>query len=314
MKTACFAMVLAFGLLVQPIHAFMTVHTPATVAQGEVLRVMVLSRAGPVSVVLSGLSARITRAAFPIESDSAETVWVALIGISSVLPTGRYEVRATTEIDSGAYFTAPSTVEVAETAFPVQRVRLSEPMTRLLTTPDPRRDRESRVLNEIINTFRSEAVYEFGPFVHPVPGARETAFYGDRRAFVHADGRETSSVHHGWDLAAPTGTPVYAAGAGRVVLAEERIISGNSVVIEHLPGVYGLYYHLERIDVDAGEYVEPGRKIGEVGATGLVTGPHLHWEIRVGPVAVEPRNFLSEPLLDIGEIFGIIRQLSQEGR
>jgi murein DD-endopeptidase MepM/ murein hydrolase activator NlpD len=83
-----------------------------------------------------------------------------------------------------------------------------------------------------------------------------------------------------------------------VVLARSRIVTGNSVVIEHLPGVYSLYYHLDKIEVTEGAIVNTGALIGLSGATGLATGPHLHWEIRVSGENTDPDAFISRPLLD----------------
>ena len=80
-------------------------------------------------------------------------------------------------------------------------------------------------------------------------------------------------------------------------------ITGNTVILEHLCGVYTLYYHLNSLSVKEGELVEAGTQIGEIGATGFVTGPHLHWELRVAGVAVDPEAFISTPILDKGNAF-----------
>ena len=78
---------------------------------------------------------------------------------------------------------------------------------------------------------------------------------------------------------------------GKVVLAEFRISTGWSVVIEHLPGLYSLYYHLSSLNVKEGDRVKSGEKIGLSGSTGLATGPHLHWEVRLNAGAVKPDFF-----------------------
>jgi murein DD-endopeptidase MepM/ murein hydrolase activator NlpD len=100
----------------------------------------------------------------------------------------------------------------------------------------------------------------------------------------------------------PTGTEVRACAAGGVVLARERIVTGNTVILEHLPGVYSLYYHMDSIAVSEGLVVEEGALLGESGSTGLATGPHLHWEIRVSGENADPDVFLSRPLIDKNEI------------
>ena len=89
------------------------------------------------------------------------------------------------------------------------------------------------------------------------------------------------SPHSGADLRAGTGTPILAANRGRVVLAKELFFSGNAVYIDHGYGLYTTYLHLSRIDVAVGDMVERGQQIGLAGATGRVTGPHLHWGVRL---------------------------------
>jgi murein DD-endopeptidase MepM/ murein hydrolase activator NlpD len=83
-----------------------------------------------------------------------------------------------------------------------------------------------------------------------------------------------------------------------VILARFRIVTGNSVIIEHLPGVYSLYYHLDHIDVAEGAMVSAGTLLGQSGSTGLATGPHLHWEIRVSQENTDPDAFVARPILD----------------
>ena len=143
---------------------------------------------------------------------------------------------------------------------------------------------------------------------------RETSFFGDRRTYLYSDGGKAGAVHHGIDYATPRGTPVHASGAGRVAMAKNRIMTGHTIVLEHLPGVFSLYYHLDGISVREGEMVEAGRKIGESGATGLITGPHLHWEVRAAGNAVEPKILLARPLLDKKALFSMMDDNSQKGR
>jgi murein DD-endopeptidase MepM/ murein hydrolase activator NlpD len=89
------------------------------------------------------------------------------------------------------------------------------------------------------------------------------------------------SPHAGVDFPAPTGTAVFAPQAGKVVLAEDLYYSGNTIVIDHGFGIYTLYAHLSQFVAHAGDSVEAGTEIGKVGATGRVTGPHLHWGLTI---------------------------------
>lgn len=126
-----------------------------------------------------------------------------------------------------------------------------------------------------------------GPFRYPLEAKvrRVTSTFGERRSY---NGGPVSSYHEGLDFGAPEGTPVYAPAAGRIALAEPLTVRGSAVVIDHGLGVYSGFWHLSEILVTAGQPVKPGDLIGRVGNTGLSTGSHLHWEMRVNVTAVNP--------------------------
>lgn len=161
---------------------------------------------------------------------------------------------------------------------------------------DVSRERTEQIekLNGILETVMPQDIYSLRNFVMPVTTTRQTAYFGDRRVYQFTDGKTSSSMHYGNDYGVPEGTEVGACAEGRVVMAENRISTGWSVVIEHLPGLYSLYYHMSRLSVKEGQYVKQGEKIGESGATGLATGPHLHWEVRLNMCAVRPEFFLKD--------------------
>lgn len=121
------------------------------------------------------------------------------------------------------------------------------------------------------------------PLLKPVEG-RTSSTYGLRRFFNKIPKRP----HSGWDIAAPSGTPIMACDDGLVVLAGDHFFAGNSVYIDHGQGVVSMYFHMSRISVAEGQAVVRGQVIGEVGATGRVTGPHLHWGISVLGELVDP--------------------------
>ena len=122
-----------------------------------------------------------------------------------------------------------------------------------------------------------------GRFIVPCEGGVTTKFAQQR--YING---AFSSTHSGVDIAAAQGTPVGAAAAGRVIFADELIVSGNTVIIDHGMGVYSSYLHLSKIDTAAGELVTQGQVIGLVGSTGFSTGPHLHWTVRVNGRIVDP--------------------------
>jgi murein DD-endopeptidase MepM/ murein hydrolase activator NlpD len=91
-----------------------------------------------------------------------------------------------------------------------------------------------------------------------------------------------------------------------VALVVDRELTGITVVLEHAPGVYSVYFHLSRVMVEAGQTVDAGAVIALSGATGLVTGPHLHWEFRVDGVSVDPMPLVARGLLDTNTVSGVV--------
>jgi murein DD-endopeptidase MepM/ murein hydrolase activator NlpD len=167
-------------------------------------------------------------------------------------------------------------------------VYLSATLTSLRVDPDPIKDQQARDYLALLSTVNTNAVYLEGPFMRPVTGERRTSLYGDIRRYIYANGRTDMTIHNGIDYGYPTGTPVLAAGRGRVALAMDRIVTGQTIVLEHLPGVHTIYMHLSEMSVVAGSIVERGQEIGKIGATGLATGPHLHWELRIMGIPSDP--------------------------
>jgi murein DD-endopeptidase MepM/ murein hydrolase activator NlpD len=131
-----------------------------------------------------------------------------------------------------------------------------------------------------------------GTFTYPLTiPLRQTTGFGTRRTYN--DG-QLYGFHEGLDFGAPQGTPVYAPADGQVVLAEPLAVRGNGVILYHGMGVVTGYWHLSRIDVKAGQVVHQGDQLGLVGTTGLSTGPHLHWEMRIAGVPVNPRSWVEQ--------------------
>ena len=128
-------------------------------------------------------------------------------------------------------------------------------------------------------------------FVRPVPG-QPTSVFGTRRVF----NGQARDPHPGLDLRAASGTDVVASGPGRVVLAQDLYYSGNTVIVDHGGGLFTLYAHLSSIGVENGANVEAGQSLGASGATGRVTGPHLHWGAKIGAIPFNPTALLDDRL------------------
>jgi murein DD-endopeptidase MepM/ murein hydrolase activator NlpD len=292
---------------------------PLEVARGEVLSGFVLGQESLQRLeagLEDGSGAPVASGpAFPVARGGR--VWAFLLPVPSTLAGGEYRLRLQGG-KSGAQgpkrFLYSGQVQVVARSFPSERIHFDRALSRLMTQPDPRKDLETRKLWELLARTNAEDIWYTGAFSFPVSGARVTSGFADRRVYALANGGGSQSLHNGLDLAAAQGTPVAACGAGRVVLAENRLLTGNSIVIEHLPGVYSLYFHLSELAVAEGQWVRGGQRIGAVGMTGLATGPHLHWELRVGAQPVDPLVFIGRPLVDKALLFSIIKENALDER
>ena len=130
--------------------------------------------------------------------------------------------------------------------------------------------------------------YWEGTFIQPVEGRISTQF-GLYRYTEYADGTKRAVTRHtGVDIAVPEGTPVPASNAGKAVYAGDVIITGGTVVIDHGGGLKTYCFHLSSVDCKAGDIVKQGDIIGKVGSTGYATGPHLHFEVKIGEYSISP--------------------------
>lgn len=138
-------------------------------------------------------------------------------------------------------------------------------------------------------------------FILPVD-ARISTEYGEKR---YVNNALTSYRHSGIDLAAKRGTPVLASNSGRVVLAMNLILSGNTVVVDHGLNLFSAYKHMDSMNIESGEYVEKGQVLGEVGSTGFSTGPHLHFEMSINNTSLDPQIITGkDPLKNLNNILG----------
>ncbi|HAN0587616.1 TPA: M23 family metallopeptidase [Campylobacter jejuni] len=148
--------------------------------------------------------------------------------------------------------------------------------------------KELKEANAIYSSYAPKALFN-GAFNIPL-NSFITSDFGKTRTF----NEKVASYHSGTDFRAATGTPIYAANSGVVKIAKDRYFAGNSVVIDHGFGIYSQYYHLSKIDVKVGQKIKKGELIGLSGATGRVSGPHLHFGILAGGKQVDPLDFISK--------------------
>jgi hypothetical protein len=303
---------------------------PELLLPAEVIRGTVLSGAVVLQGESSSAGGRLQRMELSLTGDRGEIaatqgfaltadreVWYLLLGVPSTLAPGDYLLVVSgfaSERGGVPRFVERQELRVLPREYRSERIPFDESLTDLVVVPDPRKEEEQEELTGLMGSFHPEARFHSGAFILPVKPKRRSSYFGDRRVYDYADGGSSQSVHNGVDLAAPEGTPVWACGSGRVALASYRIMTGNTIVIEHLPGLYSLYFHLRELSVQEGERVLQGQQIGTVGMTGLATGPHLHWEVRAGGVAVDPESLLGQPLVDKGLLLHILNERATQER
>jgi murein DD-endopeptidase MepM/ murein hydrolase activator NlpD len=212
----------------------------------------------------------------------------ALIGIDLDVrpgPIGWRVTRPRVAKNGGALATGAVTVRTR--TFPTQPLTLPKGMVDLDAPTLARVESEREELKAAFAAGAAERLWR-GPFRIPVDGGQPTGGFGLRRIL----NGQPRSPHTGYDWAAPAGTPVLAANTGRAALVAEHFFAGRNVVLDHGLGLFTLYFHLTEARVAPGESVSVGQVIGTVGATGRVTGPHLHFAVLLNGARVDPEALL----------------------
>jgi|SRR5208282_5802752 len=199
-----------------------------------------------------------------------------LIGIDLEKAPGKYEWKISWPGADGKPESCSQTITVRAGKFPIERLTVEKQFV----NPDPEQEKraaeDQKKMKAIYDTVTPERLWD-GKFRLPLKDITTGRNFGRRRIL----NGETRSPHAGVDLPAMTGTPVFASQSGKIVLAEDLYYSGNTIVVDHGYGIYTMYAHLSEIGVKPEEMVQVGQEIGKVGATGRVTGPHLHWGLTI---------------------------------
>ena len=215
-----------------------------------------------------------------------ERSWRALIGIDLDVTTGVHAV--TIDAHAGARaLNATHDLDVQPRNFATRTLRVDEAYVNPPSDVQARIERDAADLRRVWQSSAPERLWT-GGFVRPVPGEAVSRF-GTRSIF----NGQPRSPHNGGDFMSPAGTPIEAPNAGRIALARDLYFSGNTVIIDHGLGMFSTLAHMSAMDVREGEMVKAGQVVGRVGATGRVTGPHLHWAVRVGGARVDPLSVLA---------------------
>ena len=208
--------------------------------------------------------------------------WTALVGIPLATPAGAAQIRVQT---AGASRTVGYTVR--EKKYSEQRLKVAPKTVDLSPADNARYERERDHQKVVMATF-STPLPSSMVLPAPVPGRRSSSF-GLRRVF----NGQSRNPHSGMDIAAPTGTPIKAPLAGKVIDVGDYFFNGSTIWMDHGGGFLTMYCHLSSMDCAVGDTVRKGEVIGKVGATGRVTGPHLHWGVMLNQTMVDPALFLA---------------------
>ena len=231
----------------------------------------------------SEMPPRVTVDGLPVLVAEDGDGWKAVVGI----PLGRAPGKMRLEVRRGGAAPAVVELQIEPYAYAVQRLTVAPGQVDLAPADLARYRTEKAHLDQVVASF-DERMPATLRLLAPVPGVRSSSF-GLRRVF----NGQSRAPHAGMDIAAATGTPVVAAAAGRVIDTGDYFFNGRTVWLDHGQGLLTMYCHLSAIDVKPGDEVEAGATIGAVGATGRVTGPHLHWSVSLNRALVDPALFLA---------------------
>ncbi|MFL5349943.1 MAG: M23 family metallopeptidase [Hyalangium sp.] len=240
---------------------------PGTAKPGDPILVTVRGVDGAPSGTLAGRT---------LHFFEASGAWQALTGLPVEQAVGRVDVKVEgPHPRAGEPVKLAGTLDVVEPGFPDRQLQVAG---KYIKPPESVKAQ----IAEDKAAFAAAFAQPFGPlrfernFAWPRQD-RITAPFGDRRSF----NGKLQSQHFGTDIDGNTGDPIYAANDGEVVMTRECYASGNTVIISHGGGLFTTYFHMSHFDVKPGDKVKQGQKLGLVGKTGRVTGPHLHWGVKV---------------------------------
>ena len=208
--------------------------------------------------------------------------WLALVGIGLQTQPGTTVPVQVADAEGSRELV----VRVQPKQYATQHLKVPPKHVQLSPEDLARHEREREHLQAVLQHW-SEAPPSTLRLRTPAPGRRSSSF-GLRRVF----NGEARNPHGGMDIAAPTGTRVVAAAGGEVIDTGDYFFNGNTVIVDHGQGFLSLYCHLDRIGTAAGARLAAGEALGTVGATGRVTGPHLHFSVYLNTAAVDPALFL----------------------
>jgi murein DD-endopeptidase MepM/ murein hydrolase activator NlpD len=208
--------------------------------------------------------------------------WISLAGVDLDVSTGPLRLTLALKAPGGGKSSWDEDLLVEPKEFPTQKLRVMQKFVNPVGEDSSRAEEESKKLRSIFSGSTDKRMLT-ASFVSPIIGAQSSRF-GERRVFNNVP----KAPHSGADLRAPEGALVSAPAGGQVALAGDLFYQGKTVVLDHGYGLYSMYAHLSETLVKEGDVLAQGAPLGKVGATGRVTGPHLHWAVKTPGARIDP--------------------------
>jgi murein DD-endopeptidase MepM/ murein hydrolase activator NlpD len=221
--------------------------------------------------------------AMVLPAPQRDRAWVAVVGVALAADVKQRQAVSLRTSDGR---TRELAFKLEPKQYAEQRLTVAPRHVELSPEDTARYERERVHLGEVLRTFSTRAPATLR-LVVPTDGPRSSSF-GLRRVFNN----QSRNPHSGMDIAAATGTPVRSAAAGTVIDTGDYFFNGQTVIVDHGQGLLTLYCHLSAIDTERGAMLDAGAALGKVGATGRVTGPHLHFSVYLNTTPVDPALFL----------------------
>jgi murein DD-endopeptidase MepM/ murein hydrolase activator NlpD len=270
-------------LLVAPVlHPALVTWDPATLVNG----VPCLFRVKP-SVPVTSLTGLWLTRTVPFEMDPADGSWFAFAGVGLNVSEGEYPLDLEGIGNDGLKVWFRANVSVGRGSYRTVDLRVADRFTAPGAATRARIEREQKLKADVFAHSSARRLWS-GRFAAPLD-ASATDSFGVRRTFNGVQ----QSIHQGSDYRAKVGTRIEAMGAGRVLLARTLFFEGGCVVVDHGQGLLTIYMHLSKFAVKEGDRIERGQQIGSSGATGRVTGPHLHVSVRWQGIYLDPLALVS---------------------
>nr|ABP88188.1 hypothetical protein [Borrelia lonestari] len=238
------------------------------------------------------------------------TYHIALIGITPMIKEGKRKIEI--EFENKKYI---KEIEIKKFKFQKTMITFNKKKSKLIKNQQsPKAKEQALTLWNIIGNIGDTTIYHYDKLVQPIKDQYKiTSLFGEQRIYMQDNTKISKNykMHNGKDYATSKKekTPIFAAGRGKVVFARDREITGKTVIIQHLPGVFTIYLHLSKFGVKENTIVNTGEYIGNIGNTGISTGPHLHFEVRINGIALNPDFFFEQMLIDKNQIINNIKRI-----